>query len=211
MKQGSATEEARYLQSCGSEFWQRIFRVELDYLARHLAGCVDVLSVGCGPAIVEAGLVEKGFHVTGLDVSGEALALAPDNIRKVVGRAEDMNFRESSFDAAIFVASLQFLDDYKKAIRKTAQVLRSKGKLIVMLLNPESAFFKERIQKTDSYVRKIRHGNLNEIEKAIAGLFHMETEYFLGIRGDHIFDSNAFSEAALYIIKGTPRIVEWEL
>jgi SAM-dependent methyltransferase len=211
MKQESATEDARYLKSCGSELWQSIFRVELDYLARHLAGCVDILSVGCGPAIIEAGLAEKGFRVVGLDVSREALACAPDSIRKVVGRAEDMNFMESSFDAAIFVASLQFIEDYKKAIQKTAQALRPNGRLIVMLLNPESAFFKERIQKPDSYIRKLRHINLKEIENDIAEFFHIETEYFLGLRNENIFDSNEPSAAALYIIRGTQKILEREL
>jgi ubiquinone/menaquinone biosynthesis C-methylase UbiE len=203
--------EERYLESCRKEFWQKVFQRELEYLIEHLEGCRDVLSVGCGPAIIEADLAERGFRVVGLDVSREALACAPDSIRKVVGRAEDMNFRESSFDAAIFVASLQFIEDYKKAIRKTARALRPNGRLIVMLLNPDSAFFKERIRKADSYVRKVRHINLNEIEQDIAELFHTETEYFLGIRGENIFDCNVSAEAALYIIKGTPKIGEWEL
>jgi ubiquinone/menaquinone biosynthesis C-methylase UbiE len=205
------TEDARYLQSCGSDFWQRVFRVELDYLARQLEGCAEILSVGCGPAIIEAGLSEKGFNVVGLDVSREEIACAPDSIRKVVGRAEDMNFRESSFDAAIFVASLQFIEDYKKAIRKTARALRPKGRLIIMLLNPDSAFFKEHIQRADSYVRKVRHHNLREIEKTIAEYFQIETEYFLGICGDAIFDSADPAKSALYVIKGISKIVEWEL
>jgi len=203
--------EERYLESCRKEFWQKVFQFELQYLIEHLEGCRDVLSVGCGPAIIEAGLAEQGFRVVGLDVSREALSCAPDSIRKVVGSAEDMNFRESSFDAAIFVASLQFIEDYKKAILKTAQALRPNGKLIVMLLNPESDYFRERIRKYDSYVRKIRHDNLKEIETSIAEFFQIVTEYFLGIRGENIFDSSDPSEAALYIIRGTPKIMEWEL
>ena len=134
----------KYLQSCKTEFWKKVFQAELEYILQELKGAKDVLSVGCGPAIIEAGLSEHGFNITGLDISKEALDYAPDNIRTVVGRAEDMNFPNSCFDAVIYVASLQFIENYKKAIRKTANVLRTEGKIIAMLLNPQSKFFKEK-------------------------------------------------------------------
>jgi ubiquinone/menaquinone biosynthesis C-methylase UbiE len=193
----------RYLQSCRTEFWRNVFRAELDYLLQHLEGSKEVLSVGCGPAILEAGLSERGFRVTGLDVSQEALACAPDHIRTIAGRAEDMDFPESSFDAVIYVASLQFIEDYRKAIEKTAQVLRPAGKLIVMLLNPQSAFYKEKAQDPASYVRKIRHTNLEEMEREIAEHFQIQTEYFMGVRDGNIFRSQATDEASLYVIRGT--------
>jgi hypothetical protein len=63
----------RYIESCRKEFWQKVFQLELEYLIEHLKGCSGVLSVGCGPAIIEGGLAERGFNVTGLDVSQEAL------------------------------------------------------------------------------------------------------------------------------------------
>jgi ubiquinone/menaquinone biosynthesis C-methylase UbiE len=193
----------RYLQSCRTEFWRNVFRAELEYLLQHLEGSKEVLSVGCGPAIIEAGLSERGFRVTGLDVSEEALACAPDHIRTVAGRAEDMDFPESCFDAAIFVASLQFIEDYRKAVEKTVHVLRPAGKLIVMLLNPQSAFFKEKAEDPASYVRKIRHTNLAEIESAIAEHFHIQTEYLMGVRDGNIFRSQAADEASVYVIRGT--------
>jgi SAM-dependent methyltransferase len=191
-----------YVQSCKTPFWQKVFQVEREYLVRHLQGTTDVLSVGCGPAIIEGGLSERGFRVTGLDISREALACAPDHVRKIVGRAEDMDFPASSFDAVIYVASLQFIEDYRKAIEKTAHVLRPNGKVIVMLLNPESAFFKERVRNPASYVTRIRHTNLPEIEAAIADCFCVETEYFLGVRGGEVFTSHDPAVAALFIIRG---------
>jgi len=202
MKKDSS-EIQRYLQSCRTEFWQKVFRAELEYLLPHLEGSRDVLSIGCGPAIIESGLSERGFRVTGLDVSQEALACAPDHIRTIAGRAGDMDFPKSSFDAVIYVASLQFIEDYRKAMEKTAQVLRPAGKLIVMLLNPQSAFYKEKAQDPTSYVRKIRHTNLEEIESAIAGHFHIQTEYFMGVRDGNIFKSRETTEASLYVIRGT--------
>ena len=192
-----------YLQTCRTEFWQKIFRTELEYLLQHLEGSRDVLSIGCGPAIIESQLSERGFRVTGLDVSQEALACAPDHIRTVAGRAEDMDFPKSSFDAVIYVTSLQFIEDYRKVMEKTEQVLRPGGKLIVMLLNPQSAFYKEKAQEPNSYVPKIRHTNLEEIECAIAEHFQIETEYFMGVKDGNIFKSQATDEASLYVVRGT--------
>ncbi len=192
----------RYLESCRTEFWRNVFQSELAYLLQHLEGSREVLSVGCGPAIIESALSELGFCVTGLDVSQEALACASDHVRTIAGRAEDMDFPKSSFDAVIYVASLQFIEDYRKAIEKTAQVLHPAGKLIVMLLNPQSAFYKEKAEDPSSYVRKIRHTNLEEIESAIAEHFHTQTEYSMGVKDGKIFKSQAPAEASLYVIRG---------
>lgn len=201
-------EIERYLKSCQTEFWQGVFRAELDYLTRHLEGSEDILSVGCGPAIIESGLSERGFRVTGLDVSRETLNCAPDQIRTVAARAEDMPFPESSFDAVVYIASLQFIENYRKAIEQTARVLRPDGKIIAMLLNPESGFFRARIRNIGSYVRKIRHKDIDEIERRIAERFQVQTEYFLGVKGGNIFESRDVAAAALYIIRGIRKVAK---
>ncbi len=196
----------RYLESCKSAFWKRVFENELDYILRELRGYKNILSVGCGPAIIERGLGENGFDVTGLDVSKEALEGAPDSIRTVVGLAENMDFRDSSFDAVIFIASLQFVNDYKKAIRETLRVLKPGGKILVMLLNPDSKFFKEKRKQTDSYVNKIKHMHIYPIEKTIQQYFvHVKSEYYLGIMGQKIFSSQDPKLASLYIIQGVKK------
>jgi len=192
----------KYLQSCKSVFWKKVFEAELDYILRQLKGAKDVLSVGCGPAIIETGLAEYGFNVTGLDVSKEALGQAPSSIRTVVGPAEKMDFANRSFDAVIYVASIQFIERYKEAVKQSARVLRPGGKILIMLLNPESDFFREKTEEPDSYINKIKHTNLMEIEDVIAKYFSIKTEYFLGIKGTEMFQSRDSDLASLYIIKG---------
>jgi ubiquinone/menaquinone biosynthesis C-methylase UbiE len=191
-----------YLQSCDTDFWKNVFKAELGYILRELKGTKDVLSVGCGPANIEAGLAEHGFNVTGLDISKEALNQAPDKIRTVVGSAENMGFTDASFDAVIYVASLQFIENYKQAVKQTARVLKPSGKLLAMLLNPQSHFFKEKVKNPDSYVNKIKHIDLREIEGFIAEYFSTQTEFFLGIHGQNIFESKNPDFAGLYVIKG---------
>jgi SAM-dependent methyltransferase len=197
--------DKRYLESCRKEFWQNVFQLEIEYLVEKLEGCHDVLSVGCGPAIIESELSTRGFNVTGLDVSQEALNCAPDNVRTVMARAEDMTFPEFSFDAVIYVASLQFIDDYQRALEKSAPVLRPSGKIVAMLLNPASSFFKERFRNPNSYVSKIKHTDLKAIEDVIAHRFTVCTEYFLGMEGERLLARANTMNAALYIISGTKR------
>ncbi|KFO66670.1 hypothetical protein ER57_14410 [Smithella sp. SCADC] len=94
-----AEDVKRYVEICQEKFWQNIFQFETECLIERLQGCRDILSVGCGPAIIEGRLSGYGFNVTGLDVSAEALKCAPDSIRTFAGSAESMPFAESSFDA----------------------------------------------------------------------------------------------------------------
>ncbi len=192
----------KYLQSCKTEFWKNVFKAELAYILRGLNGTKDILSIGCGPAIIEAGLAEYGFNVTGLDISEEALGCAPDTVRTVAVPAEKMDFADNSFDAVIYIVSLQFIENYKEAIKRTARVLKSGGKILALLLNPDSEFFKEKSKNPDSYINKIKHTDLREIEKAIAEYFSIQTEYFLGIKDQQILESQDTNLASLYVIKG---------
>lgn len=195
-------ESERYVKSYETDFWQQIFNFEADFINECIGDARNIISVGCGPGQVEKILCAKGLKVTGIDISVEALGAAPDCIRKIVGRAEDMSFSDGSFEAAIYVASLQFVDDYRKAIEKTADVLMSCGRIIVMLLNPESLFYKEKASDPGSYVSKIRHIDLKEIEKNISRKFHVFSGYHLGIRNKSIFSSHNPEEAVLYILFG---------
>ena len=192
----------KYLQSCKTEFWKKVFKAELDYILQELKGAKNVLSVGCGPAIIEAGLAENGFNITALDISKEALGCAPDTVRTVAGSAENMDFADACYDAVIYVASLQFIEKYKEAVKQTARVLKPAGKLLAMLLNPQSQFFKEKIKSPTSYVSKIKHTDLKEIERTIAVYFSVQVEFFLGIKGQDIFETRNPNFASLYVITG---------
>lgn len=192
----------RYSESCRKDFWQEVFRAERDYLLQRLGDRQNVLSIGCGHAVVEEGLCRHGYHVTGLDISREALKCASGKIRMVAARAEDMPFPDSSFDAVVLVASLQFVDSVQKVVEQSVSVLRPEGMIIAMLLNPDSAFFKEKRRQPDSYVRRIKYLDLGPIEKALAENIHVEAEYFLGVECGMVVRSRDPGRSLLYIIRG---------
>jgi len=198
----SVDETTRYLKSCRSDFWQKVFEAELGYLLQQLNPGDEILSVGCGPAIMESSLASRGYAVVGLDVSKEALACAPDAIRAVAASAEEMPFPDESFDVVLYIASLQFVGDYRKALERTVQVLKPGGRLIAMLLNPASDFFRARYETEDSYVRKLKHTDLQAIGQEASRWLKTNGEYFLGIDGDRLFESNDPAVAALYVLNG---------
>ncbi len=47
-----------YVETCREVFWQNIFQFETRDLISRLKDCRDVLSVGCGPAIIESCMKE---------------------------------------------------------------------------------------------------------------------------------------------------------
>lgn len=198
----SARETDRYLQACQKPFWRQVFAAECDYLRQHLLPEDKILSVGCGPAIIESGLVEHGLSVVGLDVSQAALACAPDTLRILIADAEKMPFDAEQFDVVLFMVSLQFVGNYRQALRESARVLKPGGRVMAMLLNPGSAFFKAKQAQADSYVCHIKHLDLSALEATIAENLVTESEYFLGISGDRVFVSTDPAVAALYVVRG---------
>jgi hypothetical protein len=70
---------------------------------------------------------------------------------------------------------------------------------------PCPPFFKEQFSDLNSYVRRIRHAKIHEIESATAEMFHIHTEYFMGVKEGNVFESRDAAEAALYIISGIPK------
>ena len=189
-----------------TEFGKKVLEEETKYVSRELGGCKKILSVGCGPGFLEAELMKRGTsEITGLDMSEEMLAHAPKELKIVLGNAEELPFKNSEFDAVLFVTSLEFINDYKKAVLEASRVLQSNGKIVVLILNSESDYFKEKNKKESSYFRKIKHTNLEELRCFLGKYFHVEDEYFLGIKDEKIVSSCDKRTASLYVIRGVKR------
>jgi len=107
------------------------------YLLGELRPGMTLLDVGCGPGTITAdlaGLVAPG-HVTALEVTADALALAAEeagrrgltNIDFVVGDAQRLDFPDDSFDVVHAHQVLQHLGDPVQALREMRRVCRPGG------------------------------------------------------------------------------------
>lgn len=202
--------DEKYSMFYTTELGRKILRKELEKVALELKDCKHILSIGCGPGILESELakIHQDIRIIGLDKSEEMLYQVKTEIPKVLGDAEKLNFEDKSFDAVLFITSLEFVEDYRKAVLEAFRVLRNRGIALILMLNPESEYFKEKYADNDSYIhRNIRHMEINEMEEFIARYFTITTEYFLGIKGQEVFDSEDKRVASLYMIKGIKK--EW--
>ncbi len=194
-----------YLDFYYTNFGRKILERELEFIQSELVGCKCVLSIGCGPAILEARLAQLNpdTFIIGLDNSKEMLAQAPKFLNVVLGDAKHLGFKDNFFDGIFYITSLEFIDDYEKAIEETVRVLRPKGKGLFLILNPESRYFQEEHDNENSYINKnIKHTGVEEIKAIISRHFFLESKYFLGIKDREIIETNDPKLASLYSIKG---------
>ena len=198
-----ANDAEKFIRFCESDFGKRVLKKDVEFVYRELKDCKRILDVGCGIGQFEQLL--PSLNIIGLDSYGEMLEEARKRSIKtfVLGNAENLSFDDNQFDAVFYVATLEFIGDYQKAIQEAYRVTKPNGKILVMMLNPESEYFKEHMQREDSYFRKVQHTNLSEIEAYIARFYRIDRkEYFLGIKGQQVFDTAGKRAASLCVVVG---------
>ena len=104
----------------------------------------NVLDAGCGEGHNTRMFARRGARMTGVDLSGEMIALAvaeeerqPLGIRYERASYTDMTiFKDGSFDAVISTMALMDGPDFPAAMREVARVLRHGGMLAFSILHP---------------------------------------------------------------------------
>lgn len=109
-------------------------RRQARLLASLLNSAQDVLDIGCGTGVVGLGLVELGYRVTGVDLSGAMLRQALDRLdgRAVNGDAGSLPFAGGSFAQAYSVWVLHHVADIASVLREVARLLAPGGRYIVI-------------------------------------------------------------------------------
>ena len=125
-------------------------------LARLHSG-MTVLDVGCGTGSTSINLAQKGFQVTGVDISNERISAAKSNakdmnleIKFIVGDVEEMAIANESFDLISCSAILHHLPNLERDLDKFSKLMKEEGSIIATepgLLNP-FAFIRRRFFPT---------------------------------------------------------------
>jgi SAM-dependent methyltransferase len=94
----------------------------------------SALDVGCGEGRFCRMLEAAGVRATGIDPTRQLLELAgardPSGDYRL-GRAEQLDFADASFDLAVSYITLVDIADFRAAIREIARVLRPGGSLLM--------------------------------------------------------------------------------
>lgn len=95
-----------------------------------------LLDVGCGTGYFSDLAFKQNIDVTGIDASKEFVEQAKkrnSEIKFSSGEMEELPFSDNSFDVVCGFNSFQYAANMKNALLDAKRVLKSKGKLVVMI------------------------------------------------------------------------------
>jgi SAM-dependent methyltransferase len=113
-----------------SETWQTLVELQSD-------GAGALVDVGCGTGSYAAGLAERGWTVTGVDVSEDMLERARERgVDTVLADGAVLPFENASFDAAVSIFTHTDVDDFDGLVREIVRVLRPGAPFVYIGVHP---------------------------------------------------------------------------
>lgn len=93
-----------------------------------------VLDVGCGTGEMAEQLMRRGYEAWGLDIAAPMIRRARDRCasdRFEVADLEHLPFADDTFDAAVCLGVIEYLDTDERALRELWRVLKPGGRVVV--------------------------------------------------------------------------------
>ncbi len=142
---------------------QEDFKTLPQQLAAQLPPGSEILEVAPGPGYLAIALAQRGFQVTGLDISKSFVEIASKNAAQAGvsamfqhGNASDMPFPDNSFDFIVCRAAFKNFGDPVGAIREMYRVLRRGGNALIVDMRRDAT-----AQEIEDEVRKMHLNPLN--------------------------------------------------
>ncbi|MCS7245499.1 MAG: methyltransferase domain-containing protein [candidate division WOR-3 bacterium] len=137
----------RYDEWYEKPFGKSAYKLELDCIKKILNSFNLGLEVGVG-----TGRFASGINIKyGIDISFNMLKLAKERYIKVVkAKAENLPFKNNSFDLVLIVVSICFIKYPFLALKEAYRVLRNGGRVVLGLILSDSPW-------ADYYKRKREH------------------------------------------------------
>ncbi len=157
-----------------------------EHMARYAFACrlarqKRVLDAACGAGYGSAALAEQASFVAGLDVSLEAVeaarkTYARGNLAFLAGRAEQMPFRDGSFDLIVAFEVIEHLEDWRALLAEARRLLAAGGQFIVS--TPNRLYYAETREKAGPNPYHVREFDFAEFRAALEEFFP-HTEVYL--------------------------------
>jgi ubiquinone/menaquinone biosynthesis C-methylase UbiE len=113
-----------------SETWETLVRLLGG-------GSGALIDVGCGTGSYAAALAERGWDVTGTDISEDMLRRAEaKGVHAIKADATSLPFEDASFDAAVSAFTHTDVDDFASVVREIVRVLRPEAPFVYIGVHP---------------------------------------------------------------------------
>lgn len=102
----------------------------------------QILDVGCGQGVLAPHITSSGARYTGVDISPKMIAIARRRHRGRFLRGDARHLhrvsalRPGSFDAAVFLLSIEDMNPLESVIQSAAWALRDGGRIVVLMRHP---------------------------------------------------------------------------
>lgn len=104
----------------------------------------EILDIGAGPGVLAPSIARSGARYTGVDASRRLLSFARKHHgrhgRFILGDARGLQasheLSAGMFDAAVFLLSIQDMDDLPSVLRSLAWALRGGGRVVMLMTHP---------------------------------------------------------------------------
>ena len=111
----------------------------VNFVTKEAKDYQTILDLGCGPGLSSYLLSERGFIVTGLDISQKFLDVSKskesEKLHLVQGDVCSLDFPDSSFDIVSSHELIEHIIEVDKALREMQRVVKKGGKIIILAPN----------------------------------------------------------------------------
>lgn len=141
-----------------------------------------ILDAGCGTGVFTCDMLSGGANIVGLDISFPMLHRAREKsggypFSPVSGDIASLPFREGSFDKAVSITAIEFIEDARSAVAELFRVTKKGGVIVVANLNslsPWAVRRSEAAKKGDTIFRKAHFRSPYELRSLapVEGVVH---------------------------------------
>jgi len=134
----------RWYDSARGAMYDRFEKQAFDRLLVNDNQGKNLLEIGCGTGHWSEYFSEKGFEVTGIDISGEMINIAKKknipNSRFQIANGQSLPFADNSFSVVAAITTLEFTENPEKMLSEMVRCVNSPGTLLFGVLNALSTY-----------------------------------------------------------------------
>jgi len=171
---------ANYDQYYQTEIGKKVSQIEENLFNDLLTNIpkTDMLELGCGTGQWTEYFINKGFKLTGIDVSDEMLKFAHSknlNADFINADSSQIPFDDNSFSTVSSITMLEFVEDQNTVLQEAYRVLKPGGWLILGCLNANSELGKNR--KNDEVFGKANFLNPEKLNQKLHAFSNLKMNF----------------------------------